>query len=90
MTWIHLDAEGGRARHGMTGTLPAYRHQSLARMVKLASLAWLAEHGVTRLFTDNDIANRDMLALNEHLGFRPLTVFTMWAREAPTPTARAC
>ncbi len=82
MTWIVLDDAGHRARHGMTGTLPAYRHQGLARLVKLASIAWLAEHGTTALFTDNDTENRDMLALNEHLGFRPLTVFALWAREA--------
>jgi GNAT superfamily N-acetyltransferase len=83
MTWIHVDLAGGRARHGMTGTLPAYRHQGLARLVKLASLAWLAGHGVERVFTDNDMANRDMLALNEHLGYQPLTVFAMWVRDGP-------
>jgi GNAT superfamily N-acetyltransferase len=83
MTWIVLDEAGHRARHGMTGTLPAFRHQGLARLVKLASIRWLAEHGVTRLFTDNDTENRDMLALNEHLGFRPLTVFALWSRPGP-------
>jgi GNAT superfamily N-acetyltransferase len=88
MTWLVHDAPGHRARHGMTGTLPAYRHQGLARLVKLASIRWLAEHGVTALFTDNDTENRDMLALNEHLGFRPLTVFALWAREA-SPGAEA-
>jgi GNAT superfamily N-acetyltransferase len=81
MTWIHLDEIGRRARHGMTGTLRPYRHRGLARLVKLASIQWLAEHGVTVLFTDNDTANTDMLALNEHLGFRPLTVFAMFVRE---------
>jgi GNAT superfamily N-acetyltransferase len=89
MTWIRLDAAGLRARHGMTGTLPAYRHRGLARLVKLASIRWLAEHGVTALFTDNDTENRDMLALNEHLGFRPLTVFALWAREAAPATLAA-
>ncbi len=85
MTWIVLDAAGRRARHGMTGTLPAYRHQGLARLVKLASIHWLAAHGVTALFTDNDTENRDMLALNEHLGFQPLTVFALWDRETSPP-----
>jgi GNAT superfamily N-acetyltransferase len=81
LTWIFLDAAGSRARHGMTGTLPAYRHRGLAHLVKLASIGWLADHGVTALFTDNDSANREMLDLNEHLGFRPLTVFETWLRE---------
>jgi GNAT superfamily N-acetyltransferase len=83
LTWIWLDEPGGRARHGMTGTLAAYRHRGLARLVKLASIGWLAEHGVSRLFTDNDAENHDMLALNEHLGYRPLTVFEIWMRGAP-------
>lgn len=87
MTWIHLDLGRHRARHGMTGTLPAYRHQGLARLVKLASIRWLADHGVTTLFTDNDTANTDMLALNEHLGFRPLTVWEFWVREE-APSSR--
>jgi GNAT superfamily N-acetyltransferase len=87
LTWISLDAPHGRAGHGITGTLPAWRHRGLARLVKLASIGWLAEHGVTTLFTDNDAENRDMLALNEHLGYRPLTVFEIWKREAPSPPA---
>ena len=80
LTWINLDRAGRRAGHGMTGTLREYRHRGLARLVKLASIRWLAENGVTALFTDNDTTNRDMLALNEHLGFRPLTVFSIWRR----------
>lgn len=80
-TWIMLDRDGRRAQHGMTGTLPEYRHRGLARLVKLASIAWLAAHGVTALYTDNDTENHDMLGLNERLGFRPLTVFELWARE---------
>ena len=80
LTWIRLDRAGRRAAHGMTGTLREYRHRGLAHLVKLASIAWLADHGITALYTDNDRENRDMLALNEHLGFRPLTVFDLWAR----------
>jgi GNAT superfamily N-acetyltransferase len=89
MTWIFVDG-AGRARHGMTGTLPAYRHRGLARLVKLSSIGWLAEHGVTVLLTDNDAENRDMLALNEQLGYRPLTVFEIWTRdETSGPAAGA-
>ena len=81
LTWIRLDADGHRAGHGMTGTLPAYRHRGLARLVKLASIGWLAEHGIAELYTDNDTANHDMLALNEHLGYRPLYVIQGWSRD---------
>lgn len=82
VTWIYLDEARHRAGHGMTGTLPAYRHRGLARLVKLASIRWLSEHGVTTLFTDNDTENGDMLTLNEHLGFRPLIQYQLWARGA--------
>lgn len=82
LTWINLDLAGHRASHGMTGTRHDYRHRGLAWLVKLASIRWLAPHAVTALYTDSDTENRDMLALNEHLGFRPLTVFDRWAREA--------
>lgn len=82
LTWIFFDPTHHRARHGLTGTLPAYRRRGLAHMVKLASIDWLASHGVTALFTDNDTENSDMLALNAHLGFRPLTIFDLWTRYA--------
>lgn len=80
LTWMFVDREGRRAGHGLTGTLPAYRHRGLARLVKLASLDWLAEHGVGIVYTDNDSTNADILALNEHLGFRPLDGIELWAR----------
>ncbi len=80
LTWMFVDLEGRRAGHGLTGTLPAYRHRGLARVVKLASLSWLAEHGVAVVYTDNDSTNADILALNEHLGFRPLPGIQLWAR----------
>ena len=88
LTWLLVDHAGGRARHGITGTLAPYRHRGLARLVKLESLAWLADHRIGVLYTDNDTRNRDMLALNEHLGFRPLTVFAMWLRDTSAGPAR--
>ena len=36
----------GRATNGFTGTLRAYRGRGLARLAKLASIAWLREQGV--------------------------------------------
>jgi GNAT superfamily N-acetyltransferase len=83
LTWMFVDLAGRRAGHGITGTLPAYRHRGLARLAKLASLAWLADHDVAVVYTDNDTTNRDMLVLNEHLGFRPLVVIELWVREGP-------
>jgi len=81
VTWTLLDAVGGRAEHAMTGTLPAFRHRGLARAVKLAAIDWLARHDVTALYTENDTENAEMLTINEHLGYRPLAGFEVWARE---------
>lgn len=89
MTWILVDEAGRRARHGITGTVRPYRHRGLARLVKLASIHWLAEHGTTALYTDNDTENHNMVALNEELGFRPLTVFALWRRGEGTIAGRA-
>jgi GNAT superfamily N-acetyltransferase len=85
LTWIYADLTRSRARHGLTGTLATERHRGLAHLLKLASARWLAEHGVTALYTDNDSTNADMIALNEHLGFEPLLVFDLWLRRNPEP-----
>ena len=68
---LRVDLEGGRAANGFTGTLRAYRGRGLARLAKLASIAWLGAHGVTKLVTQNDETNRAMLAVNARLGYRP-------------------
>ena len=53
----HVDVDGGRAANGFTGTLRAYRGRGLARLAKLASIAWLRDRGVTLLVTENDETN---------------------------------
>lgn len=70
LAWLVADREGGVAVHDMTGTLREYRRRGLARLAKLATIRWAAESGITKLLTSNDSANSDMLALNEHLGYR--------------------
>jgi GNAT superfamily N-acetyltransferase len=81
VSWIMVDAVGGRAEHAVTGTLPAFRHRGLAPLVKLAAVDWLARHDVAVLLTENDTENGEMLAINEHLGYQPLVGFEIWARE---------
>ena len=69
--WLISDREGGRADNEMTGTRPAYRRRGLARLAKEATIAWASEAGIQTISTSNDTTNADMLALNEHLGYRP-------------------
>lgn len=66
-----VDRDGGRAYHELTGTIPEFRRRGLARLAKMAAIRWCAENGITAIFTDNDSTNSGMLALNEHLGYRP-------------------
>jgi len=72
LAWLLVDRERGRAENEMTGTLPAYRHRGLARLAKLATIRWAASAGITSIGSGNDATNTDMLALNEHLDYRPL------------------
>ena len=72
---------GGRAAHDMTGTVREYRRRGLARLAKMAALRWCADSGVRTVFTSNDTTNADMLALNEHLGYRPLGRNTTYRKD---------
>lgn len=72
--WLNTDREGGLGENEMTGTHPDFRRRGLARLAKEGSTRWAAEAGIHTLYTSNDTANADMLALNEHLGYRPTHV----------------
>jgi GNAT superfamily N-acetyltransferase len=80
LAWLGVDVEGGRASHWFTGTLRAYRRRGLARLAKLVAIRWAAENGIAVLHTGNDSTNADMLALNEHLGYRPTATGTTHAK----------
>ena len=71
---LMVDLAGLRAANGFTATLRAYRGNGLARLAKLASIAWLGERGVTQLVTGNDESNAPMLAINRRLGYEPFAV----------------
>ncbi len=64
--------DGTRMWSDMTATLPQHRGRGLARLVKAAALRRAAERGVTVAYTANDEANAPMLAVNTHLGYRPV------------------
>lgn len=72
--WLLTDREGRRAANEMTGTHAEFRRRGLARVAKEATIAWAAEAGIRTILTSNDAANDDMLALNDHLGYRPTVV----------------
>ncbi|NOL39534.1 GNAT family N-acetyltransferase [Kribbella sandramycini] len=65
-----VETDGDRAWSGMTGTIPAYRGQGLAKLVKSVALRRCAAAGVTSAYTSNDDENGPMLAVNNWLGYR--------------------
>lgn len=73
--WVGLSTlwRGSRPERvdtGLTGTLSDYRRRSIALALKLRSLAWAREQGVTSVRTTNASTNAGMLAINDRLGFQ--------------------
>ena len=79
--WLNADREGGVGENEMTGTHPEFRRRGLARLAKEQAIRWAGEAGLHTLFTSNDAMNADMLALNEHLGYRPTHVLLQLAKD---------
>ena len=73
--------EKGKAANDMTGTLREYRGRGLARLAKLATIAWAADAGIELMSTENDESNAPMLGLNVSLGYRPIGAHLSWVRE---------
>jgi GNAT superfamily N-acetyltransferase len=65
-----VETDSDRMWSGMTGTLPEYRGQGLAKVVKSAALRRAAAAGITAAYTSNDDENGPMLAVNAWLGYR--------------------
>jgi RimJ/RimL family protein N-acetyltransferase len=82
------DSEG-RATNMFTGTLREFRGRGLGLAVKLASIAWATENGITSLVTTNDERNAPMLAINRRLGYVPAGRQVEYLREAETASAPA-
>ena len=83
IAFLQVDVEGARAGNGFTGTMRSYRGRGLARLAKLASIAWLREQGVTLLVTQNDATNAPMLAVNTRLGYRPFATWFSYVKDLP-------
>lgn len=60
------------AWHDMTAVDPGWRGRGIATTLKLASIAWAMDAGLTALVTGNDEANAPMRAVNVRLGYRDL------------------
>ena len=80
-TLLNVDRDARRAENDMTGTLAEFRGRGLARLAKLSSLVWAAEHGIEDVSTGNDASNAAMLAVNRRLGYRERAVRAWLVKE---------
>lgn len=77
---IHVDPAARLAANEMTGTHRDHRRRGLARLAKLAAIAWAQEQGLEGIMTGNDEENAGIVRLNESLGYRVAAVETEYLR----------
>jgi mycothiol synthase len=74
-----------RAENGLTAVRGDWRGRGLAVHLKLLTLAWAADHGITEVYTWTQDGNAAMRALNTRLGYASTRVGVQLSR----PTRRA-
>jgi GNAT superfamily N-acetyltransferase len=78
---VHVDPDARLAANEMTGTRADLRGRGLARLAKLATIAWALEHGFEAILTSTDGENVPMLGLNESLGYKAVAIETEYLLE---------
>ena len=78
---VHVDPGTSLAANEMTGTRADRRRRGLARLAKLATIAWARENGFEAILTSTDGENLPMLGLNESLGYETVTIETEYLLE---------
>lgn len=78
---LHVDPGSRLAANEMTGTRADLRRRGLARLAKLATIAWARENGFTAIQTSTDGENAAMFNLNESLGYRSVATETEFLLE---------
>lgn len=69
-----------RAENGLTAVRRDWRGRGLAVHLKLLTLAWAADHGITEVYTWTQDGNAAMRALNTRLGYATTRVGVQLAR----------
>ncbi len=71
--WVGSSAlwkrDDGDLNTGFTGVRRAWRRKGIALALKLKAIEYAHSVGCTQIYTDNAIANRPMLSINEALGY---------------------
>jgi len=66
--------------NGLTGVIPAARHQGIARALKFRTIQWARVQGFEHIDTANDSANAPMLSINIPLGYKALPAREEWVK----------
>jgi GNAT superfamily N-acetyltransferase len=66
---LHQLAGDGLYENGLLAVLPHFRGRGIARLMKVAQLEWLGDHGARRIVTWNSETNLPARALNLSLGY---------------------
>ena len=69
LTILWKGAASTNVMTGLTAVKRAYRGRGIATALKVASLTVAKANGATKVITDNDTNNVEMIAINEKLGF---------------------
>jgi L-amino acid N-acyltransferase YncA len=79
--FVHVHPAARLAANEMTGTRVDHRRRGLARLAKLATIAWAREQGYEAILTGCDQDNAGMLHLNRRLGYRHVATETQYLRD---------
>lgn len=60
---------GANLHTGLTGVKASFRGQGIAKALKITALRFAKAQGFSKIFTDNDTSNVEMIAINDRLGF---------------------
>lgn len=78
---LHVAPAANLAANEMTGTHHDHRRRGLARLAKLATIAWAKSQGYEQIRTECDQDNAGILHLNRSLGYRRVAVETEYLLE---------
>lgn len=80
---IRDDDRCDRAENSLTAVRRDWRGRGLARALKLATIAWASEQGLTEVYTWTQEGNENMRAVNEKLGYETRMTSVSVRRELP-------
>ena len=65
-----LDKDHNRMVNAMTGVIPEYRGRGIATALKVKTIEYAKDLGVSEILTQNDSENAQILAVNNKLGYK--------------------